>query len=156
MGVSHGTALPSRPPSQPQWRPGTTNHGCKANHLARVGPSWGTGEARRSSRHTARLRLPNGSERDLDHRCTHRCHRERPFDTVKPSVRVDPHFFSELDPQLGETRGPDGERSVSDSLLVELPTLSAVFSERFDDLPAVYPIAMTTATSSPLAYSSQP
>lgn len=58
---------------------------------------------------------------------------------MKPSVRVDPHFFSELDPQLGETRGPDGERSVSDSLLVELPTLSAVFSERFDDLPALYP-----------------
>lgn len=58
---------------------------------------------------------------------------------MTPSVRVDPHFFAELDAQLGETRGPNGEPSVSDFLLVELPTLSAVFSERFDDLPALYP-----------------
>ena len=58
---------------------------------------------------------------------------------MTPSVRVDPHFFSELDVQLGESRGPNGEPSASDFLLVELPTLSAVFAERFDELPTLYP-----------------
>lgn len=58
---------------------------------------------------------------------------------MRPNVRVDPQFFSELDAQLGETRGPNGEPSVSDFLLVELPTLSQVFAETFEELPALYP-----------------
>lgn len=57
---------------------------------------------------------------------------------MTPSVRVDPHFFFELDAQLGERRGPNGEPSASDFLLVELPTLSVVIAERFDELPALY------------------
>lgn len=55
------------------------------------------------------------------------------------NVRVDPQFFTELDAQLGDVRGPNGEPSSSDFLLVELPTLSAVIAERFDELPALYP-----------------
>ncbi len=58
---------------------------------------------------------------------------------MNASVRVDPLFFAELDAQLGESRGPNGEPSVSDFLLIELPTLSAVFAEQFDELPALYP-----------------
>ena len=57
----------------------------------------------------------------------------------RPSVHVDPRFFVELDAQLGESRGPNGEPSASDFLLVDLPTLSEVFSERFEELPALYP-----------------
>ncbi len=58
---------------------------------------------------------------------------------MTPNVRVDPQFFTELDAQLGESRGPNGEPSASDFLLIELPTLSAVLAERFDELPALYP-----------------
>ena len=55
------------------------------------------------------------------------------------SVRVDPRFFTELDAQLGESRGPNGEPSASDFLLVDLPTLSEVFAEHFEELPTLYP-----------------
>ena len=55
------------------------------------------------------------------------------------SVRVDPGFFTELDAQLGESRGPNGEPSASDFLLVDLPTLSEAFAERFEELPTLYP-----------------
>lgn len=58
---------------------------------------------------------------------------------MRPNVRVDPQFFAELDAQLGETRGLTGEPSASDFLLVELPTLSEVFAETFEELPALYP-----------------
>ena len=54
------------------------------------------------------------------------------------SVRVDTGFFTELDAQLGGSRGPNGEPSASDFLLVDLPTLSEVFAERFEELPALY------------------
>lgn len=57
----------------------------------------------------------------------------------KPSGRVDPLFFMELDAQVRESRGPNSEPSASDFLLVDLPTLSEVFTERFDELPNLYP-----------------
>lgn len=43
---------------------------------------------------------------------------------TRRSVRVDPQFFSDLDAQLGETRGPQGEPSSSDFLLLDLPTIA--------------------------------
>lgn len=55
------------------------------------------------------------------------------------SVRVDAPFFVELDAQLGETRGPNGEPSASDFLLMDLPTIADAFAERFDDFPLMYP-----------------
>jgi hypothetical protein len=55
------------------------------------------------------------------------------------TVRVDQQFFTELDAQLGETRGPNGEPSASDFLLIELPTIAEAFGERFDDLLRLYP-----------------
>jgi hypothetical protein len=54
-------------------------------------------------------------------------------------VRVDPQFFVELDAQLGETRGPNGEPSASDFLLVDLPTVSESIAESFDELPRLFP-----------------
>lgn len=58
---------------------------------------------------------------------------------MTPNVRVDPQFFTELDAQLGESRGPNGEPSASDFLLIDLPSLSAVIAEGFEELPALYP-----------------
>jgi hypothetical protein len=57
---------------------------------------------------------------------------------TRRSVRVDQQFFSDLDAQLGETRGPQGEPSSSDFLLLDLPTIADVFAESFDDLPALF------------------
>jgi hypothetical protein len=54
-------------------------------------------------------------------------------------VRVDPQFFTELDAQLGESRGPNGEPSASDFLLIELPTIAEAFAERFDEILRLYP-----------------
>ncbi len=54
-------------------------------------------------------------------------------------VRVDAQFFTELDAQLAETRGPNGEPSASDFLLIDLPTIADAFAERFDEFPALYP-----------------
>lgn len=64
------------------------------------------------------------------------------------AVRVDPQFFTELDAHLGETRGPNGEPSASDFLLIELPTIADAFGERFDELHRLYPSETTTGISS--------
>ncbi len=53
-------------------------------------------------------------------------------------VRVDPQFFAEFDAQLGGTRGPDGEPSSSDFLLIELPSIADAFAESFDEFPALF------------------
>lgn len=58
---------------------------------------------------------------------------------TRRTVRVDAQFSTELDAQLGEARGPNGEPSTSDFLLIELPTIAEAFAERFDDLLQPYP-----------------
>ena len=58
---------------------------------------------------------------------------------TRRTVRVDPQFLTELDAQLGEARGPNGEPSASDFLLIELPTIAEAFGERFDELLRLYP-----------------
>jgi hypothetical protein len=58
--------------------------------------------------------------------------------TQRRPVRVDPQFFAELDAQLGDTRGPNGEPSSSDFLLIDLPSIADAFAESFDELPAMY------------------
>lgn len=50
------------------------------------------------------------------------------------TVRLDPGFFNELDQQLGEERGPNGEPSAGDFLLVDLPLIAEVFATRFESL----------------------
>ncbi len=58
--------------------------------------------------------------------------------TERRPVRVDPQFFVELDSQLGETRGDNGEPSSTDFLLIDLPSIADMFATSFDDLPAMY------------------
>ena len=50
------------------------------------------------------------------------------------SVRVDQFFFDLLDLQLGEERGPNGQASAGDFLLVDLPLIAEVFATRFETL----------------------
>ena len=57
--------------------------------------------------------------------------------TRRRPVRVDPQFFAELDAQLGESRGEDGEPSSSDFLLIDLPSIADMFATSFDDLPVM-------------------
>lgn len=57
---------------------------------------------------------------------------------TRRTVRVDQQFFSDLDAQLRDSRGPNGEPSASDFLLLDLPTIADVFAESFDDLPAMF------------------
>jgi hypothetical protein len=58
--------------------------------------------------------------------------------TERRPVRVDSQFFVELDSQLGETRGDNGEPSSTDFLLIDLPSIADMFATSFDDLPAMY------------------
>jgi hypothetical protein len=55
------------------------------------------------------------------------------------AVRVDPRFFEQLDAQLGPERGPAGEPSSTDFLLVDLPPIAETFAEHFVDLQMLIP-----------------
>ncbi len=50
-------------------------------------------------------------------------------------VRAGPAFFDDLDRQLGPDRGPNGEPSATDFLVIEVPGLVEVFATRFELLP---------------------
>ena len=50
-------------------------------------------------------------------------------------VRVADSFFEELDTQLGVERGPNGEPSATDFIVLDLPRIAEEFSVRFDQLP---------------------
>lgn len=54
-------------------------------------------------------------------------------------VRVDPRFLEQLDAQLAEERGPNGEPARIDFLRFELPTIEDEFALRFYDLAEVIP-----------------
>jgi hypothetical protein len=56
--------------------------------------------------------------------------------TGRRRVRVDSAFFADLDAQLGDTRGPLGEPSSTDFLVIELPTIVDEFAEEFESIPA--------------------
>lgn len=55
--------------------------------------------------------------------------------TERRVVRVAPAFFEQLDEQLGESRGPNGEPSATDFLVLDLPTIVDRFATGFEDLP---------------------
>lgn len=55
--------------------------------------------------------------------------------TDRRVVRVAPTFFEQLDQQLGPDRGPNGEPSATDFLVLDLPTIVDAFATAFDDLP---------------------
>ncbi len=50
-------------------------------------------------------------------------------------VRVAQAFFDQLDGQLGHERGPDGEPSATDFLVVDLPGIVDNIGAEFDTLP---------------------
>lgn len=53
------------------------------------------------------------------------------------SVRVTDAFFEQLDEQLGPDRGPSGEPSATDFLVIELPAVVDRFATDFDSLPEI-------------------
>jgi hypothetical protein len=57
---------------------------------------------------------------------------------LRRQVRVDPEFFVDLDAQLGVTRGPNGEPSATDFLLLDLPPIAEAFALEFDQLPKLF------------------
>jgi hypothetical protein len=59
--------------------------------------------------------------------------------TERRPVRVDPRFLEQLDAQLGEERGPNGEPSRIDFLRFELPAIEDDFALRFEELSEVIP-----------------
>ena len=55
--------------------------------------------------------------------------------TKRREVRVSDAFFQQLDAQLGSSRGPAGEPSATDYLVIELPAIVERFSVAFEELP---------------------
>ena len=54
-------------------------------------------------------------------------------------VRVSADFFDQLDGQLGAERGPHGEPSATDFIVVDLPTIVERFATQFGALPEAVP-----------------
>ena len=50
-------------------------------------------------------------------------------------VRVSPAFFEQLDEQLRSERGPEGQPSATDFVVIELPAVVERFASGFDALP---------------------
>lgn len=50
-------------------------------------------------------------------------------------VRVTDSFFAELDNQFGPERGPAGEPSATDFIVVDLPGIVEQFASAFGELP---------------------
>jgi hypothetical protein len=59
--------------------------------------------------------------------------------TARREVRVTDDFFDDLDRQLGNERGPNGEPSTTDFLTMEMPAIVERFALEFDLLPVAYP-----------------
>ncbi len=55
--------------------------------------------------------------------------------TERREVRVTDSFFVRLDDQLGSERGPAGEPSATDFIVIDLPAIVEQFAARFDELP---------------------
>jgi len=59
--------------------------------------------------------------------------------TARREVRATADFFADLDRQLTGVRGPNGEPSAIDFLVMEMPAIVDRFASRFDTLPEAYP-----------------
>ncbi|MDZ7733917.1 MAG: hypothetical protein U5R31_13385 [Acidimicrobiia bacterium] len=57
--------------------------------------------------------------------------------SARREVRVSEEFFRQLDRQLGASRGPSGEPSATDYLVIELPAIVERFAVDFDHLAEV-------------------
>ena len=65
-------------------------------------------------------------------------------------VRVDQAFFDALDEQLRPERGPSGEPSAGDFILVDLPPIAEVFARSFESLAIAFRRGLTTGRTSVL------
>ena len=63
-------------------------------------------------------------------------------------VKVDERFLELLDQQLPAERGPQGEPSATDFLLVDLPPIAERFATSFDELMTRSRIGVTTGPCS--------
>lgn len=54
-------------------------------------------------------------------------------------VRVSEAFFEQLEELLPADRGPDGEPSATDFLVIDLPPIVDQFATSFDQIPEVIP-----------------
>ncbi len=61
------------------------------------------------------------------------------MDADRRIVKVCRAVFEALDRELGVDRGPDGEPSADDFLVVDLLPMVEVFARRFDELPEHIP-----------------
>jgi len=58
---------------------------------------------------------------------------------TRREVRVADSFFARLDHQLRPERGPNGEASATDFMVIDLPTIVEEFATSFDELAEVIP-----------------
>jgi len=58
---------------------------------------------------------------------------------TRREVRVTDSFFVGLDSQLRPERGPNGESSATDFIVIDLPTIVEQFATSFDDLAEAIP-----------------
>jgi len=115
-----------------------------------VGRGAGEDEPKRASVDRAR-RIRNRSQQSFasasgtdstQDRSAHLCesrHRYPRTVSSRRAVRVDQAFFDDLDLQLGSDRGPNGEPSSTDFIVIDLPTIVDEFADNFDALPFAYP-----------------
>ena len=59
--------------------------------------------------------------------------------TERRPVKIDDRFLELLDEQLPSERGPLGEASATDFLLVDLPPIAERFATSFDELMTLIP-----------------
>ena len=71
-------------------------------------------------------------------------------------VRVADSFFARLDEQFGTERGPSGEPSATDFIVIDLPAIVELFATTFDDLPEAIPGLPRSGCSSARARSHVP
>lgn len=57
--------------------------------------------------------------------------------TERRTVRVSDTFFDQLDSYFGRERGPFGEPSATDFIVLELPAIVERFATDFDGLPEI-------------------
>ena len=57
--------------------------------------------------------------------------------TSRRIVRVTDAFFEQVDDALGLDRGPNGEPSATDSIVLELPSIVERFATDFEGLPEI-------------------
>ena len=57
--------------------------------------------------------------------------------TSRRVVRVTDSFFDQLDTYFGSERGPNGEPSATDFIVLELPAIVERFATDFDGLPEI-------------------